>query len=1231
MKPLNVAFVWHMHQPYYKDDLTSTYLLPWVRLRSAKDYYKMPSLLDGYPKVRATFNLVPSLLAQIEDYGKEESVDLFLNLSQRPAGDLSAEEREFVLRWMRESPRALRVQQSPRYLELASRPLDAQYTTADVRDLQVWFNLAWCDPVWVESDPRLAELKGKDRDFTEDDKSILFGAQLERIRSVIPKYRELAERGQAELTFSPYYHPILPLICHVDSARSANPQIQLPERHFSHREDAERQIELGMGLFERMLGRQPKGMWPSEMAVGEAVIGLAEKAKLDWMISDEEVLARSLEGHFNRDEHLYQPKRVAREGGTVSMVFRDSQLSNVIGFDYQRMSSTDAARDLVGRLRRIRDVQGDRDFLAVIALDGENAWEFYPRDGHDFLNALYTELESSSDIVTTTVSDFLAEHPAQPLLHHLHTGSWIGASLDTWIGDPEHNVAWDLLAETRDWLDAQSQQRPKDSQQAALAWREILITEGSDWFWWFSRKHDSGMDPIWDNQFRLHLRNVYKLMGARAPARLFQPIIKRAPAPERGVPATLISPQSRRDPVWAEAGYYLVGSGFGALHRPAGVVERVLYGSDEEKMYFRVDSPRSGQELEAQQIEFWVYCSGPQPVGGKGDIDLPLPSVAIGELGFEPAIVVRITPRAQGGAVTVARVVDPLTKAIGQAKWDVDDPFAVAIPFGQLGKRPGDAFELALVVSREGRDIEVVPPSGALGLRTPGPEAEVEAPHGQHLKVLVATAELAPFAKLGGVSDVAAALSKELRRLGHDVRVVLPRHRQVDIGRYGLQPVASNLQVPLGTEVMPATLFEGRLGEIPVYFIDCPPLYDRDGMFGFGDDDARSVYFCRAALEMLPALEFFPDVIHVHDWWGALIPNLLDRVYDSARYVDIATTLTIHNLSAQGVFGFGALMLAGLQEYGLIKLGIPGLDNVVNVLGRGIHFADVVNTVSERYAKEIQTPEYGEGLDELLRRNTQKLHGILNGIDYEIFDPQRDPNIPHHYSAEAAQNKALDRAALRLELGLEDVSKPVCAIVSRFYDVKGFDLIEQALPELLELGLQVVVIGTGDRRYEDMMRRWAGERPRQVAVAIGFDAALAQRIYAGADMLWMPSRFEPGGLAQLIALRYGTIPVVRATGGLADTIRDYDPVAHTGNGFRFGAYDAWQFFAAVVRAAETFRHPSVWAWLVQHAMREDVSWSRSAVRYVQLYLAAMVAHRERHGLAAAEEAPAAGSPAPVGE
>jgi starch synthase len=296
-----------------------------------------------------------------------------------------------------------------------------------------------------------------------------------------------------------------------------------------------------------------------------------------------------------------------------------------------------------------------------------------------------------------------------------------------------------------------------------------------------------------------------------------------------------------------------------------------------------------------------------------------------------------------------------------------------------------------------------------------------------------------------------------------------------------------------------------------------------------------------------------------------------------------------------------------------MRVGIPRLDEMVNILGRGIHYADVVNTVSERYAAEMQLRESGEGLDEVIRANTHKLYGIVNGIDYEQFDPELDRNIPHHYSATAPEAKALDRAELRSELRLEDRDGPLCAIVSRFYDVKGLDLVEQALPAMLDHGLQLVVMGTGDRRYEDMFRRWAADRPGMVAAVIGFDPALAQRIYAGADMLLMPSRFEPCGLAQLIALRYGTIPVVRATGGLADTIKDYDPVAGTGNGFTFERYDAWSLFAAVVRASETYRHPSVWAWLVRRAMTDDVSWSHSAAKYVRLYRSAIANHRERRG------------------
>src|SRR5205807_2326731 len=271
---------------------------------------------------------------------------------------------------------------------------------------------------------------------------------------------------------------------------------------------------------------------------------------------------------------------------------------NLIGFDYYRMSALDAARDLMRRLRDIHEQQRDEDFLVVVALDGENAWEFYPRDGHDFLNALYTGPDAAEDIVCTTVSAFLDAHPARRQLQRLHSGSWIHASFDTWIGDPEQTVAWDLLAETRDWLEDYAHHHPNQYEQLAGAWREILIVEGSDWFWWYSRRHDSGMDAIWDNQFRLHLRNVYKLLGAKPPTVLFRPILQGGAGDDVHPPGATFTPVGPDDPGWDDkAGRYDVGGGFGALNKPVDLVGGIRYASDRERLYVRIDSTRSVNQL----------------------------------------------------------------------------------------------------------------------------------------------------------------------------------------------------------------------------------------------------------------------------------------------------------------------------------------------------------------------------------------------------------------------------------------------------------------------------------------------------------------------------------------------------------------------------------------------------------------------------------------------------------
>jgi starch synthase len=329
--------------------------------------------------------------------------------------------------------------------------------------------------------------------------------------------------------------------------------------------------------------------------------------------------------------------------------------------------------------------------------------------------------------------------------------------------------------------------------------------------------------------------------------------------------------------------------------------------------------------------------------------------------------------------------------------------------------------------------------------------------------------------------------------------------------------------------------------------------------------------------------------------------------------------LTIHNLAFQGVYGYGTLHLAELEQWGLITPGMPGLDEIVNLLGRGVWFADAVNTVSNRYAAEILTPEYGEKMDPLLRLFKGKLHGIINGIDYDAFNPETDPAIAAQYDINTIERKTEDKRALQREVGLpEDAWVPVIGLISRLYDQKGLDLIANIMWGLMRLKLQLVVLGAGDGRYEEMFRANARDNPLKVSATIGFKPILAQHIYAGSDMFLMPSRFEPCGLGQLISLRYGTIPIVRATGGLADTIQDWDPVQQSGNGFVFEAYDHWDLYAQVVRALETYRQPSLWRKLQANGMSTDVSWANSAEQYVRLYRTATARHSEaREYIAAA--------------
>lgn len=477
------------------------------------------------------------------------------------------------------------------------------------------------------------------------------------------------------------------------------------------------------------------------------------------------------------------------------------------------------------------------------------------------------------------------------------------------------------------------------------------------------------------------------------------------------------------------------------------------------------------------------------------------------------------------------------------------------------------------------------------------------------LKILVVAAEMVPFAKTGGMADVVGSLPKALCKLGHDVRVAMPRYGRIDRARFGLVEELPPYPVPLDDLSVEATLLRTTLpadgGDVPVYMVDNPHYFERDGIYMYEDDADRFIFFCRAALEGVKRLGWRPDVVHCHDWQTAIIPNWLKTIYRADPFfAGVASLYTIHNLAYQGIFGYRVLEIAGVDEYGFVAHpDTPHLNDVVDFMARGIHYADLVNTVSETYAQEILTPEFGEGLDPMLRDRRDRLFGVLNGIDITLNDPARDPYIAAPYNAADLRGKALCKADLQRVAGLpERPGTPVISVISRLADQKGFDLVDSIVEALLRNhDTQLVILGTGNQLYHDRLAEVRAHFPEQMALFLTFNASLCQKIYAGSDMFLMPSRIEPCGLGQIIALRYGTIPVVRRTGGLADTVRDYDPATGEGNGFSFKRYDSMALYGALVRALEHFRSPTTWPTLIQRAMAADHSWAASAARYAALY------------------------------
>jgi alpha-amylase/alpha-mannosidase (GH57 family) len=631
MNKIHLVVLWHMHQPQYRDPESGRYVLPWTRLHALKDYWGMVKILEEFPKFHATFNVVPALGLQLEEYASGTFNEPWFELAFRDAEKLSKEDKNEILQRAFQVNHERFLKRWPRFQELYEWTRQAggaqatvTFTPRDWRDLQLLSQLAWIDEEWIARDPTINKLSAKGKDFTEKDKSALKQKQLEFLKLVLPIYREAAARGQIELSTTPFYHPILPLVCDSDIARVANPSTPLPRRAYRHAEDAREQLRRAREYHQRVFGVQPSGLWPSEGSVSDQALAIAAEEGFKWFGTDEGVLGRTLNLGFFRDaaglaanaDRLYRPWRLKTPKLEITGLFRDHHISDLIGFVYSRMDGKAGAADLHGRLRALGErVPSKQPLTVCLFLDGENAWEYYPGNGREFLREFYGRIQSDPDFRALTASEAIAAAGEISETQTIFPGSWINANFDVWIGHSEDVQAWDLLWDAREAYaraeDARAQGRKDAPTEAALqdAKESLLAAEGSDWCWWYGPEHSTANDAEFDALYRKHLTGIYRALGKIAPDELAK-AIKRQPEHALHLPPSEYSrvDVNGRDTSyfeWLGAGLYSPERRSGAMHGRTFYLRELRYGFEPERFCIRLD-PFPEALAELQDAEFRV-------------------------------------------------------------------------------------------------------------------------------------------------------------------------------------------------------------------------------------------------------------------------------------------------------------------------------------------------------------------------------------------------------------------------------------------------------------------------------------------------------------------------------------------------------------------------------------------------------------------------------------------------
>lgn len=702
---INVAILWHMHQPYYFDPLKNKFMLPWVRLHATKDYLDMLLIVEEFPEIKLIFNVVPSLLKQIREY-ESGATDIFLEHTLIEAEELKEEQKIFIIENFFLANWNTMVYKFPKYRELLekrgkslydSSKVIKKFSAQDLRDLQVLFNLVWIDPLHRAKDKFLKEMEKKGKDYTEEEKYLLIEKQFALMKQIIPKYREMANSNQIELSVTPFYHPILPLIVDNYKAKECMPWVSLPENRFIAPEDAKKQVVNAIKYFEELFGFKPKGMWPSEGSVSEEVAELIKEAGLKWIATDEEILSKSLGEPLRKGDFVLNPEKLYKvyDFNGLKMFFRDRILSDLIGFVYSGWEPKKAVDDL---LNRIKNIKAGDDIIVPIILDGENAWEYYERDGLDFLRTLYSSLAEDEKIKTVTFSEYLEGNPSIGTLKRIYPGSWINANFSIWIGHEEDNLSWDYLYLVR--RDLLNYQRENPQINLSEAWEEIYIAEGSDWNWWYGDEHYTETKDVFDEIYRNHLIGVYKKIGKEPPTFLHIPISKKMREIKPDIePKGFIYPKIDGKVTgyfeWLEAGKYVLKRMGGSMHKSESLFSELYYGFNKKYLYLRVD-PVFPKEL--KEFSFQIQI-------------------------IEPKRIKIIWDSNDRQKANIFREEDNLWIKVGEIEnVAMDSIFEIEIPFENIGVKQEEIICLFIEVLKNNHPIERAPSIGFIKVHTPFPE-----------------------------------------------------------------------------------------------------------------------------------------------------------------------------------------------------------------------------------------------------------------------------------------------------------------------------------------------------------------------------------------------------------------------------------------------------------------------------------------------------------------------------